>query len=379
MQTPTNEEKAKVWEAYRKGSPVRVPMGFSANPRVVILDERWNPGGITFRDYFTSAAATVAAQVRFMEYRAEFLNRFCDDPVGVPAKYEFHVDPQNCYDSLYFGAPLHFRDGQVPDTAPILQGKDKERIFRFDAENPLENPFIRDLLRRHEELQAAAARATYPGVSFSVRPPMLGFDGALTIATCLRGEELYSDFYEDPGYVRRLLEFIQSAVVKRNRALAQRLGVKVFDGKSGSHADDSVQLISTPMYREFVLPLHRKWYALWSTEGPHNIHLCGDATRHFRTIHEEFNVCTFDTGFPVDHGWLRKELGSDVTIIGGPEVGLLLGGTPAQVHERTKAILESGVMEGGRFILHEANNLPPRCGEENLLSMYECCLEHGNY
>jgi hypothetical protein len=36
-------------------------------------------------------------------------------------------------------------------------------------------------------------------------------------------------------------------------------------------------------------------------------------------------------------------------------------------------------MEGGRFILHEANNLPPRCPEENLRAMYGCCLEHGNY
>jgi hypothetical protein len=36
-------------------------------------------------------------------------------------------------------------------------------------------------------------------------------------------------------------------------------------------------------------------------------------------------------------------------------------------------------MEGGKFILREANNLPPNCPEENLAAMYRCCLEHGNY
>jgi uroporphyrinogen-III decarboxylase len=379
MTIPTNEQKARVWQAYRDGKPTRVPMGFAANPRVVILDEEWNPGGITFEDYFTDAAAVIAAQAAFMEYRSEFLNRYCDDPVGLPPKLEFYVDSQNSYDSLYFGAPLHFRQDQVPDTSPILQGEDKLRLFQFDADHPLENPFIRDCLRRWEELKDAAAKTTYPGVKLTVRPPMTGFDGPLTIATCLRGEELYTDFYEDPPYVRRLLEFIQDAVIKRNRALAERLGQKAFDGKSGFGADDSVQLISTQMYRDFVLPLHRKWYALWSVEGPHSIHLCGDSTRHFRMLHEELNVCTFDTGFPVDHGRLRKELGPDVTIIGGPEVGLLLNGTAEGVYERTKGILRGGVMEGGHFILHEANNLPPRCPEGNLRAMYECCLEHGRY
>jgi hypothetical protein len=379
VNTPTNQQKEQVWNAYRQGKPTRVPVGLAANPRLVILDEKWNPGGITFQDYFTSPSAVVAAQVRFMEHRCDYLNQFCDDPLGRPAKLELYVDNQNSYDSLYFGAPLHFRDGEVPDTSPILQGEDKERIFRFDADHPLDNPFVRDCLRRYEELKLEAARTTVPGVALSVRPPMMGFDGALTIATCLRGAELYTDFYEDPPYVRRLLEFIQNAAIKRNRALAERLGQKVFDGPSGFGADDSVQLISTQMYRDFVLPLHKQWYALWSVGGPHLMHLCGDSTRHFPTLCREVHIGTFDTGFPVDHGRLRKELGTGVTIIGGPEVGLLRHGSPEAVYERTKAILKSGVAEGGRFILHEANNLPPRCPEANLRAMYECCLEHGGY
>jgi hypothetical protein len=36
-------------------------------------------------------------------------------------------------------------------------------------------------------------------------------------------------------------------------------------------------------------------------------------------------------------------------------------------------------MEGGRFILKEANNLPPRCPEANLAAMYQAGLEFGRY
>ncbi|HUT59123.1 MAG TPA: uroporphyrinogen decarboxylase family protein [Phycisphaerae bacterium] len=376
---PTNDPKRRIRNAYEEGKPIRVPVSLGANPRVWVLDPKWNTGGVTFEEYFTDAAAVIEAQLGFMEYRARFLNHYCDDPVGRPEGLEFHVDNLNSYDAMYFGAPAVFRDGQVPDTEPILAGRDKDRIFKLDIDRPMDNPFICDVLRRHEDLTEAVGSLSYHGMTFTVQPPLLGFDGELTIATALRGTELYGDFYEDPPYVRRLMEFIQRAVIVRNRAVAERFGRTAFEGKRGGHADDSVQLISTEMYAEFVLPLHRKWYALWSVEGPHSMHLCGDATRHFPLIRRELNVLTFDTGFPVDHGRLRRVLGPEVTIQGGPEVALLLNGTPQQVHRRTRDILQSGVMEGGRFLLREANNLPPCCPAANLQAMYECCLEHGSY
>ena len=47
--------------------------------------------------------------------------------------------------------------------------------------------------------------------------------------------------------------------------------------------------------------------------------------------------------------------------------------------DRTRDILTSGIMEGGRFILRDANNLAPRTPEANLAAMYRACLERGRY
>jgi len=55
----------------------------------------------------------------------------------------------------------------------------------------------------------------------------------------------------------------------------------------------------------------------------------------------------------------RRILGDDVEIYGGVEAGILLNSTSKQVYQRTKEILQSGIMEGGRFVLRDANNLPP--------------------
>ncbi len=376
---PTNEEKQKVWQAYHDRKPTRVPVTLGANPRTVLFNKDWNPKGISFAEYFSDASALMEIQLQFMEYRTQVLNQYCDSPVGRPEELTFYVDNQNSYDSLYFGNPIVFRDGQVADTTPVLSGDNKYQIFEMDIEHPLDNPFIKECTHRYEDIKEAAESLSYHGMTFKVQPPIMGFDGHLTIATCLRGMELYTDIYEDPDYVQRLLDFLHRAVIIRNRAVAESFGQEAFKGSSGGYADDSIQLISPQMYEELVLPFHRAWYSLWSEKGPHSIHLCGDATRHFLTIHRELHVNSFDTGYPVDHGQLREDLGNDVQIYGGPEAMLLRDGTTEQVYERTREILQSGIMEGGRFVLRDANNLPPNTPEENLAAMYECCLEHGKY
>ena len=65
-------------------------------------------------------------------------------------------------------------------------------------------------------------------------------------------------------------------------------------------------------------------------------------------------------------------------ILGGVPVGMLMSGTPAQVYQRAKEILTSGVIDG-RFVLREANNMPPATPEASLAAMYQAGLDFGKY
>jgi uroporphyrinogen-III decarboxylase len=96
-------------------------------------------------------------------------------------------------------------------------------------------------------------------------------------------------------------------------------------------------------------------------------------------LSKKLGIVSFDTGFPINHGELRKQLGPDVEVSGGPEVSLLHAGTPEACFKKAKEILESGIKEGGKFILQEGNNLPPCCPPENLAAVYEACLTYGKY
>ena len=383
MNASSCETKQAVWDAYHKRQPVRVPLRWNVNPRIILLNPKLNPEGYTFQQYLNEPLVTLTVQSRFHEYVATVLSRTCDHPGDLPEKWNFYVDSQNAADGAYFGAPVECAPGNCPSNLPCMTENDVDDFLRRDFSRPLDNPWVRNRLAFHAELTGAAKDFTYAGRKGQVAPFHLGFDGPLTIGAVLMGADIFLLLAADPDKAVRFLRTMTDAVLVRNRALVENSGQTWKKTDSAWAADDSIQLISNAMYEEHILPLHEYWYSSVSdttpASGRRNIHLCGDATRHFPMIHERLGVTSFDTGFPVDHGWLRQALGPDVEISGGPHVGVLQNGTPDQCADAARKILQSGVMDGGRFILQEGNNLPPACPMENLSAVYEACLEYGRY
>mgnify|MGYP005871400093 FL=1 len=54
-------------------------------------------------------------------------------------------------------------------------------------------------------------------------------------------------------------------------------------------------------------------------------------------------------------------------------------GTPRAVRAEARRILQSGVMDGGKFVLREGNNLAPFTPVANVAAMYAACKEFGRY
>jgi len=199
----------------------------------------------------------------------------------------------------------------------------------------------------------------------------------MTVACNLFGAEFVCETMADePERLHRLLDFITEATIRRLTAWRKLAGIPIPQDGFG-FADDSIALISTAMYREHLLPYHRCLCEAFGTSAPRGVHLCGDSTRHFRTLRDELNIRSFDTGFPVDFGALRRELGPDVRIQGGPHVHFLMQATPGEVREEVRRILQSGVLDGGFFVLREGNNLAPGTPLENTGAMYHAGLEFG--
>jgi hypothetical protein len=383
--TSHNEEAQAVWAAYRAGRPLRVPVTLCADTRFFILDDEFNPGGqISFQEYSEDPLVMMDFQLRMAEWRAQHIAPLCDDLAGLPEKFAVTVDMQRYKDAGFFGATVEYRAGQVPDTRPILAGKNKNWLF----DRGLPDPLTGGIFAKAHHFYEAMVKRLQAGFTYRGRPvefdpfhslsSLLGQDGPLTVATSLRGAELYSDFYTDPVYVHQLLDFITEASIARIRAQRRFFGLPE-KAETWEYADDAVQMLSSEMVREFVVPVHRKLKQALTAASRISIHLCGDATRHFKLFRDELGVYSFDTGFPINFTWLRKELGTEVEIVGGPRSTLLHDGTPEQVAAEARRILDSGIREGGRFILREANDLIPCTPLDNLAAMYQTARIHGRY
>lgn len=375
-----NEEVKRVWDAYHARRPVRVPMILGISSRNYLLDDKVNKEHVTYKEYFDSPETMLRTQVHFTDHIRHNIPH--DIEMGVPEEgWTVLVDFQNVYDAAWFGAPIIFPEGQCPDTrAPYKDDARKGAL----VEKPLPQPFAGFMGKVREFYEYFMAnRERFIHRDRPIKEVICGFpastDGPFTLACQLRGTEaLCTDMIVDTDYFHEVMGYLTDALVQRIAAWRKYFELP---GKAESFfmADDFVQLLSIKNYRQHVLPYHRRLYESFSTMQNNAIHLCGDATRLFPTIHRELGVMQFDTGFPVDFGWLRNELGPDVEILGGPHVDLLRRGGPGQTRQRTQEILESGIMEGGRFILREGNNLAPGTPVENIEAMYSACKEFGCY
>lgn len=376
-----NAEVEAVWKAYRERKPTRVPMVFGINPRLTMFDHPSNPRGVTFEQYSNDPQLMMERQIEHQAWvRTNILQ---DAPMGLPKDgWSLWVDFQNYYEAAWYGARIRYWPGEVPDTEPLLEDDASKWSL---IEKGMPDPFTHGSAQRMWDYYEYFCRKkeegwTYLGLPIATATwPAGGTDGPLTLCCNLRGASRFiPDMIEDPEYAHAMLNYITETSVARIKAYRERMGAELKPERGGL-ADDSVMLISTPMYREMILPYHRRIFEELAGKGPHSIHLCGDATRHFKTIRDELNVWSFDTGYPVDFGWLRRELGPEVEIYGGPSVPFLRAATPDAVRAEVKRILGSGIMEGGRFVLREGNNLAPGVPMENLRAMWDAVHEFGTY
>ena len=383
-----NEEVRKVWAAYHEHKPYRVPITVVGSITNLFCNPEVNHTGRTFEDFFTNPQAQIDAQLAFQKWvRYHWI---CDQEMGPPPNgWSIDVNFQNSYEAGWFGCPLRYLDNTVPDVTPILQA-DKNKLYELEAPDPLRGGLLARAMEFFDFFHERCSDIEFEGLA--VHPPGSipgeGTDGPFTVACKLRGlTECCLDIYEDPNYFHELMAFVTENTIRRMKAIREWRWSKHPDsGDKGKFqvpnwgfADDSVAMLSVPRYKEFVLPYHKRLRDEFSDGSPISIHLCGDATHLFNCLVEELNVRSFDTGFPVDFSSLRRELGPDVQIAGGPTIMLLQQETPDKVRKEVKRICESGIMEGGRFILREANNLAPRTPIQNVVAMYEAGKAFGRF
>ncbi|HEY3332344.1 MAG TPA: uroporphyrinogen decarboxylase family protein [Capsulimonadaceae bacterium] len=375
-----NQEVMAVWDSYNKRNPIRVPIIWGMNTRYTMLNEIANPRKITYEQYFDDPAIMLERLLEHQEFIR--MNVRQDAEMGLPSDgWHVWVDFQNTAEAAWFGCKVKYCADQVPDTEPLLT--DSNKYMLLDAGIP--DPFAGGIMAKNWEFYNYMLRAKHNGFTWrgrpliSVTPEGLTTDGPLTIACNLRGTtSFFMDLLDDTDYAMALLGYVTEATIARIKAFRAQLGMPA-KAENFFFADDSIQLISNETYRKVVYPFHKRLVDEFASGGDNRVHLCGDASRHFVYMRDTLGIKSFDTGFPINLGIVRQQLGPDVEILGGPSVPFLKWATPTEVRAEVRRILTSGVMDGKRFILREANNLAPDIPLANLAAMYDAGREFGRY
>ncbi len=375
-----NEQVKKVWDAYEKGEPIRIPMIIGMNPRMIILDNTRGQG-LSFERYCNDPQVMLETQLKFCKYEA--CEVMYDHEMGIPKDGWFlYPDFQNSTECGWLGAPMGYYDNAVPFTVPILQD-DANKTALMDKGIPgLFDNLMGKILEFYQYFNKMKDSGyTYEGKPIK-RVDLAGLitDGPMTMACMLRGAtEFCIDLYEDEAYALALMEFLTEAAIFRIKGLRKFLGLPE-KSPSLHFADDSIQLISCDDYERLVLPFHRRLIReLTDGSGKNSIHLCGDATRHFKKIQDELNVYYFDTGFPVKFAEVLRSLSPETQLVGGVHAGTLFGESPEKVAEETKRVCDEVKPISKKFILRDANNVSPNTPLKNIGAMYEAVKQYGVY
>jgi uroporphyrinogen-III decarboxylase len=376
--TQHNEEVRQVWQAYRAGHPIRVPMNLVTDMRWYLLDPELNREGITWQAYLNDPELMFEVYLKYA-YAMRHRIPYQDAILGIPEE-GWSVTPffANIVDEAWFGCEIIYPEGQAAATIPRFAGKHKFEVLERGIPGPFDG-FMGKIREYYELFKHLAAGREFYGKPVNIGlPHPLSFDGLLTVANGLRGPELFEDMLADEEYYHSLMDLVTEASIRSIKAWRELCGV---DPRplGGGIADDAIQFISTALYKEKVLPYHKRFVAALYGEGPLSMHLCGNVQRHLPTIIRELNVRAFDTGFPINFNTLRDQVGDDVEIRGGVRVPDLLSCSPDEIYAITRNILSSGIKRGGKFIMAEANDLAPRVPLANLEAMYRATQEFGLY
>ena len=255
------------------------------------------------------------------------------------------------------GAPVvHADNAPTAGTTPFLENA--SFLDKLTPPDPKQDGRL-PLLVKAVEIAATRAQERFAVIANFDQSPF-------SLACALRGiNQLMMDVYDNPNFVKQLLEICTESVLRYAKALAE----------AGAHilntGDSPAALVGPANYANFGLPSEQIVFdELKSCEVLTSLHVCGNTTKVLKHMGNS-HAHALELDYQVDLREARKQIPEDVTIVGNIEpVGVLLNGTPEEVGAQVKALLDFRD-ELGRFILSTGCAIAPGTPPENIQALVD--------
>ncbi|OGG52984.1 MAG: hypothetical protein A3F84_19240 [Candidatus Handelsmanbacteria bacterium RIFCSPLOWO2_12_FULL_64_10] len=194
-------------------------------------------------------------------------------------------------------------------------------------------------------------------------------------------EKFLMKFYLEPELIRDMLDAHERLVIGTFER-AQRQGLR-YDGAYFRSDIATVKgpILSPSMYREFILPCHRRLCAYFRDRGmPIMLHCDGNFNELIPlAIEAGFTAITpMEARTGMDVRVLKKQYGDRLAFMGNIDVDVMSAGDRAAIQEevRSKTLIAK---QGGGFIFHSDGSIPPTVSFQDFCYVIDIAREYGRY
>ncbi|MGE5222289.1 MAG: uroporphyrinogen decarboxylase family protein [Omnitrophica WOR_2 bacterium] len=333
--------------------------------------------GVSFKDYFNDPETMLRSQILGQKWLMEHIRTDAYSITG--AWTGAWTDFQNTTDSSALGCIIDF----PPDDIPIVRQEgwvnsdaDLRKLEKMDIVrnglNGRQVEYRRAMIAVAEKypVRFQGGPVFYPGSEPSLTNTSMG---PYTMAGDLMGPtQLFAASLERPDFVRELLEIVTGKMITWLDFCWEEMQLRHRDF---AWTDDLAVSLSPKVYREIVLPYEKK--LRFHFDGWASMHMCGRSDHLLSIFADELKIHELQGfGWQVNLDKIGEIMGGRVVLIGNVSPLTIAAGTPAEVKEATRRVIEKLARYKG-LIIQDGNNIAPGSPTENINAMMEAAAEYG--
>ena len=218
-------------------------------------------GGITEKEFYTDTEKCISAWKQANEaITGYFGDRLSPNTPSAPPLSYGHL--------VSLGVPLR----QPEDSEPNVQacvGSIEEGIDFLRERKGIDFGDC-DVCRRYIEMNRALGEA-FPDARIA---PLAGYgyEGVITTAVLLRGQDFFCDLYDEPELTHTFLTLLNESIIDFRKFSNRTNGFPEVNPYYEGIPDDFASLIPPALWREFVIPYWNHYFASLTTGSVRHVH-----------------------------------------------------------------------------------------------------------
>ncbi len=327
--------------------------------------------GLRYLDFFNDVETQYYWLLQFAKFHLENIpSDLCTEPVIYVHPFFDNAIPPSAH-----GAEIGMIEESPLRAIPTIHTL--EAMDRYEAPPP--DAGLRGIsLEWWQQMRqfASQTRLSFQGREGRVDVAKLNLGGLSPhmLAVDLVGADFYWWMLEYPQNCHRFLEKITQGEI-----IAEEYVRKIDPRSRGDEfglAEDSAQIMSPKLFKEFCVPYANMLFERFGPGGRH-VHMCGSSSHLHSVLKKDMQMTSFDIfGYLVPPTVAAANLGGDTLMWGNVNPMLLKDGSPQEVKKAAKECLEALVPCGG-FMLGDGANICPGTPVENFIAMMEAAEEYG--